>query len=213
MTPGTPLNVDEIVAQGEVARVQGILEIGAVGDVQADHRRIARAPHSAVVSRDRQHAHPWDVAGKIVQDLIAVRCIERHFRIDTRGYAQQSARRIDDFTLGCDAATGKIDDLVAGERRAFDTSSFQAADAFDHERGDRQQGDDNQPGSDAENRLIAPLLRGRHLPQRLGRLCLNIRHSCDPRPRSWNLEDIRESLLRSSNKIERIGAILRMWKA
>ena len=164
--------------------MQGVLEIWAIGNVHADDRGIAPASHLAIIPDDEQHAHPRNVTRKVGEDLIAPGRIERHFRVDTRCHAQQGTRRIDDLALRGNAAASEIDDLAAGNRGAFDAGSFQPAYAFDHQRSDRQQGDDDQPGADAENGPVAPLLLRRRRGQGSGRLCLKIRHSDDPRPRS-----------------------------
>jgi hypothetical protein len=118
--------------------MQGILEIRAVGNVQSNDRGIAPAFHPAIISHDHQHAHPRNVARQVAEDLIALRRVERHFRVDTRRHAQQGARRIDHLALRGDTATSEIDDLAAGKRGAFQAGSFQPAYAFDHQRSDRQ---------------------------------------------------------------------------
>ena len=131
---------------------------------------VASASHLAIASDDRQHAHPRNVARQIAEDLIALRRVERHFRVDTRRNAQQSTRRIDHLALRGNTATSEIDDLAAGNRGAFDAGSFQPAYAFDHQGSNRQQGDDDQPGADAENRLVAPFLGRRPFGKALGDL-------------------------------------------
>ena len=171
---------DEVIAQREVARLQRILEIRAVRNVQSDHRRIAAAFHLAVMPDHRQHAYPWNVAGKIPQELIAILRRERHFGVDARRRVQQDARRIDHLALRGDAAACQVDDLAAGNGAAFDAGSFQPADAFHHQRRDRQQSDDYQAGTDAEKGLVAARFRLRRLRQDLRRLCLDVRHLCRP---------------------------------
>jgi hypothetical protein len=93
--------------------MQGILEIRAVGNIQSDDRGVASASHLAIASDDRQHAHPRNVARQIAEDLIALRRVERHFRVDTRRNAQQGTRRIDHLALRGNTATSEIDDLAA----------------------------------------------------------------------------------------------------
>src|SRR5262249_10578403 len=116
-----------------------------------EDRGVTSASHLAIVADDRQHAHPWNVARQVAEDLIALRRVERHFRVDTRRNAQQSTRRIDHLALCGHAAAGEIDDLAASNCSAFDAGSFQPAYTFDHQGSDRQQRDDDQPGADAEN--------------------------------------------------------------
>ena len=58
---------DEIVAQRKLTRMQGILEIGAIGNIQSEDRRVTSASHLAIVADDRQHAHPWNVARQVLR--------------------------------------------------------------------------------------------------------------------------------------------------
>jgi hypothetical protein len=87
--------------------MQGALEIRAVRNIQADDRGIAPAFHLAIISDDDQHAHPRNVTRQVGEDLIALRRVERHFRVDTRRHAQQGTRRIDHLALRGNAAASE----------------------------------------------------------------------------------------------------------
>jgi hypothetical protein len=109
--------------------MQSRVKVRAIGNVQSDDRRIARTFHPAVVAGDGEHPYPRHIAGQIAQDPIAVRCIERHLRVDARRYAEQRARRFDNLALRGDTAAREIDDLIAGNLGALEAGSFQPAHA------------------------------------------------------------------------------------
>ena len=88
--------------------------------------------------------------------MIAVGRIERHFGVDARHDLEHGAHGINDLALRLDAAAGQIDHFGVGEFGALGAGSFESAHALDHQRRDRQQRNNDQPGADAENRLVAP---------------------------------------------------------
>ena len=116
----TAVPLDQIIAEREIVRMQARLKIRAVGNVQSDDRGSLAHFTRPSIADDGEHADPRHVAGEIAQDPIAVRLLERHFRVDARRHAEQSARRFDDLALRRDAAAREIDDLVAGDLGALE---------------------------------------------------------------------------------------------
>jgi hypothetical protein len=200
---------DQIIAQRKITRAQSILKIRSIGHIQSLRGRIAGALDTAIDAGDGEPADPRHTAGQILECLVAVGRLERRFGVKARRNAEQGAGRIDDLALRRDAAARLVNDLSAGELSAFDAGTFEAADAFDHQRSDCDKGDDNQPGANAEEKPVTTWGRRRRLGQylqqclryRFWRRCVNFRHSAIPRPRFHNLENVRKNHLRSSVKI------------
>jgi hypothetical protein len=86
--------------------------------------------------------------------MAAVVTIDWHFRIDARHNLEHGAHGINDLALRSGAAARQINHLGVGEFGTVGAGSFQATHAFDHQRGDRQQGDNDEPGADAEDSLL-----------------------------------------------------------
>ena len=181
----------EIVAKRKIPRMQRVLKIGAVRNIQADNTRVGRTFYSAICAGNVYTVKPRDFAGQFGECPIAVGWIERHFGVDPRDDLEQSAHGVNDLALGFGAAACQIGHSGESEFDAFGTGSFETAKTFEHEGGDRQKSNNDQAGADTKSRLaaqrrVAPIVPGvaepgRLEPRRLGPIPLEPRPA-EPRP-------------------------------
>ncbi len=82
--------------------------------------------------------------------------LERHLGVDPRYDLKQRANRIDDFALRFDTAAGEIDHLGIGAFGAIGAGVFKPVDALEHQRSDCEDRENDQPGANAQNRLVPP---------------------------------------------------------
>jgi len=164
--------VDQVVAEHELVRPKGLLKIGPVGYVEPDRARIGRAGEAAVGSGNAKPANPGNVCGQLGERTVAVRRIERHPLMSTSEDAEEGARGIDDLALRRFAAARQIDQLRAHQFGPLGAGALEAVHTFEHERNDGEEGEDDQSGADAEDRLMTP----RPLRRCVARRCLDVPH-------------------------------------
>jgi hypothetical protein len=124
--------VDQVVAEGEIARAHRLGKIGTVGDVQPDGARVGRANDLAVSPGDAKTAKPRNVAGQIGEHMTAIGRVERGPGVDAGDDLQQGTHGISDLALRFGTAACHIDHLSVGVLGAFGASSFEAAHALEH---------------------------------------------------------------------------------
>ncbi len=72
--------------------------------------------------------------------------------------AEEGARGIDDLALRRFAAARQIDQLRAHQLGALAAGALEAVHALEHERNDGEEGEHDQSGADAEDRLLTAKL-------------------------------------------------------
>ena len=126
--------------------------------------------------------------------MIAVGLIGRHPRVDARHDLEQGAHGIDDLALCLDPALRQIDDLAAGQFGVLGAGLLEAAHALEHQRSERQKGDNDQSRTNAKDRLVGP----RAMPWQT---LLERRTSSIPTPGFHNIVEMRKDDLRTAVKI------------
>ncbi len=145
-------------AQGELSGGDGLLEEGAVADVNAHHVGLAGAQDAAVGRGDRQRLDHVAPAVEVGHQASAALRIDVALRLGECGSAHHRARQRQHLAVHLGAVLRQIARRRLGHADSIGAADLQSADALEHDRGHRDDDENEyarpngQGGSDERHR-------------------------------------------------------------
>ena len=103
---------------------------------------------------DGDASDPRHVGNEIRQKDVALLALGDHRDVAARQHLDEGANRIDHLALRVCAAPRQIDGLGVGLLDVFEARDFEPVHPLEHQRHDRDQGEHDEAGADAEDRLV-----------------------------------------------------------